>query len=288
MTRIYDQTAAPSEFMENIAFNDQLPYIVQRKTYLLDDIVPLHCARTIEILACSGLSGTIMINNISYPLCGNQVFVIPPYVIHSNHIYSCNGFMHQFQTDFLMLKQYIDIKSILRFNGIDVSQLAYSCPEFDKIDSLLASLIDHDNDFSICITCISQIFTILRNYCRSNAEIDVRINSNKNEIMRNIIVWTQENYSKHISLDEISKLVGYSKFHICSRFKEATGMTYIDYLNSVRISNACTYLKEGMSINDACHSCGFNNVSYFIQVFKKIHGMTPRTFIKNYNTTIIN
>ena len=94
--------------MEDLSFNDNIPYIVQKKTYQVEDIVPLHCARTIEVLACDGLIGEMTINNVHCPFIGKQVFVIPPYVIHANNIHPCAGVMYQFQSDFDALRSYID------------------------------------------------------------------------------------------------------------------------------------------------------------------------------------
>ena len=54
-----------------------------------------------------------------------------------------------------------------------------------------------------------------------------------------------------------------------------TGTTYKNYLNSVRMSNACLLLQEGLSVQEVCLKCGFENVSYFVQVFKKLQRLTP-------------
>ena len=70
-------------------------------------------------------------------------------------------------------------------------------------------------------------------------------------------------------------MTGYSKYHFCSRFKSLTGMTYLNYLNSVRVRRACLLLQQGESVQAVCRATGFENVSYFIQMFKKIRHVTP-------------
>ena len=42
-------------------------------------------------------------------------------------------------------------------------------------------------------------------------------------------------------------------------------------------------LEENRSITDVCYSCGFNDLSYFIHVFKKYKGMSPKAYVKKIN-----
>lgn len=267
--------------MEDLSFNDNIPYIVQKKTYQVEDIVPLHCARTIEVLACDGLIGEMTINNVHCPFSGKQVFVIPPYVIHANNIHPCAGVMYQFQSDFDALRSYIDIRAILHFDNIHISELSHQIPEYERISMLISRLIEKDDDFPQCITLVSELFNTLRKYRSIPTQQESRLNITKNEIMRDTIVWTQEHFAEKITLDKVAKRSGYSKFHFCSRFKESTGMTYIDFLNSVRVSNSCNYLRENFTVFEAGRRCGFNTASYFTQVFHNIHGVTPKEYQNN-------
>ena len=59
-------------------------------------------------------------------------------------------------------------------------------------------------------------------------------------------------------------------------------MTYIQYLNQVRISNAVRLLVSGESTTATAFECGFTNASYFIEVFKKAHGCTPKEYVMRY------
>lgn len=57
-----------------------------------------------------------------------------------------------------------------------------------------------------------------------------------------------------------------------------SGITYIDYINHLRISNACRMLSRGDTLSKVCAECGFGNQSYFIRLFSKIMGMTPAKY----------
>ena len=93
-----------------------------------------------------------------------------------------------------------------------------------------------------------------------------------------MIRWTNENFARKITIDEVASMTGYSKYHFCSRFKSLTGMTYLNYLNSVRVRRACLLLQQGESVQAVCRATGFENVSYFIQMFKKIRHVTPHQY----------
>jgi len=115
----------------------------------------------------------------------------------------------------------------------------------------------------------------------STAEEDItKAISSKDDELREIINWTEQNFTRRISLDEVSGEFGYTKHYFCQKFKKATGITYLTYLNNLRISHACRLLKAGKSIGDTCDECGFEDMSYFIQLFKKITGITPKKYIK--------
>lgn len=76
-------------------------------------------------------------------------------------------------------------------------------------------------------------------------------------------------------------LIAQSKTHMTRRFKEYTGFAPHEYLTQIRIYNAKYLLKAtDLSIEDISRQTGFSDSVYFIQVFKKIEGITPSKFRK--------
>ena len=108
----------------------------------------------------------------------------------------------------------------------------------------------------------------------------MQVNStNENQIIRRTIDWVDKNYSSAIYLEDIATELGYSKFYFCSLFKKYTGTTFRSYLNQVRITKAKRLLcLENISITDIAIRCGFENISYFTQVFRKYTSFTPKEF----------
>ena len=73
-----------------------------------------------------------------------------------------------------------------------------------------------------------------------------------------------------------------NKAAFCRYFKQQTNKTFIEVLNEIRIQSASRLLIESANdINQIAYACGFQDVSYFNQVFKSIKGINPTTFRKN-------
>lgn len=268
----------PNGFEEQLAFSPQMPYTVRIKEFDGEDIVPLHYAETIEILLCENLCGEIVIDNRHYRLGGQQLFVIPPYTVHANTIRPGDGRMFVFKINFREMDRYLNAAAILALGGCRIEQLAYFCPEYAAVRAIVDGLIAHDGDLAQCLVYIAQLFSVLSRHTDETRSADAAHSRFKSSSLQELIRWTDENYARRISIEEVAAMTGYSKYHFCSRFKAQTGMTYLNYLNSVRVSHACLMLRNGEPVNAVCRSCGFENVSYFIQVFKRIRHATPRQY----------
>lgn len=92
------------------------------------------------------------------------------------------------------------------------------------------------------------------------------------------------NFSSNIMLDEISSKAFISKFHFIRLFKNYYGRTPNRYLSEVRIKEAKNLLQKGMQAKDVCTDVGFESVTSFTGLFKKMTGSTPILFQKKYQT----
>ncbi len=275
MQCVYFGSEVPDGFEEQIVFTAQMPYVINIKKFPEEDIVPLHYAETIELLLCDRLCGEIVIDNQRYPLEGQQLFVIPPYTVHANNIRPGTGTMYVFKICFHEMDRYINLANFLELRGTSLGQLRYLCPEYPAVRAVVEGLMDRDGDLMQCLPLILQLFMVLSRHVeaqRSGADGHTRL---KSASLQELIRWTNENFNRKITIEEVAAMTGYSKFHFCSRFKSLTGMTYMNYLNSVRISRACLMLRNGDAVQTVGRSCGFENISHFIQIFKRTRHMTP-------------
>ena len=64
-------------------------------------------------------------------------------------------------------------------------------------------------------------------------------------------------------------------------FKTKTKKSFVEYLNEIRVSNACKLLLETeMGISEIAYACGYKTASNFNQLFKKLTGTTPKEYRK--------
>ena len=88
--------------------------------------------------------------------------------------------------------------------------------------------------------------------------------------------YINKNYNEMITLEEVSSLLGFNESYFCRMFKLATGTTFTEYLNFVRICKAEKLLSESdASILDIATAVGFSSVSYFNRIFKKYKSCSP-------------
>ena len=105
---------------------------------------------------------------------------------------------------------------------------------------------------------------------------------NKNVVkLKTVLQFIRQNFDKEITLDAMADAVGFSTKYFCNFFKNMTGKTPVGYLNMYRIEKACKkLLTTDMPITQIAYTCGFNDLSYFIKIFKQIKNCTPKQFRK--------
>jgi AraC-like DNA-binding protein len=82
-------------------------------------------------------------------------------------------------------------------------------------------------------------------------------------------------YADPIDLDNIADEAYFSKFHFIRMFKNIYRRTPHQYLIFVRIEKAKELLKTGMAVSDVCYAVGFESLSSFCGLFKRMTGTTP-------------
>jgi AraC-like DNA-binding protein len=99
--------------------------------------------------------------------------------------------------------------------------------------------------------------------------------------MNEILQFTfRESYRK-IYIHEVADVANLSTEAFCRYFKMRTRKTYTNFLNEVRISNACKLIiQKDLSIQEICWQAGFSNLSNFNRIFRKVTGKTPTTYLR--------
>lgn len=88
--------------------------------------------------------------------------------------------------------------------------------------------------------------------------------------------YIQERYTEELSLGRVAKAVHASSFYFCKMFKKATGLNFTEYVSRVRIEKARNLLlNPNLRISEIAFEVGFQSLTHFNRVFKRIVGQSP-------------
>ena len=111
--------------------------------------------------------------------------------------------------------------------------------------------------------------------------LELMATSTEYELLASVIAC--QNFATSIRLEEVSTLVGLTPTAFCRYFKERTKKTFVEYLNEMRIGYSKKLLLENkMRTSTISGEVGFPNLSNFISQFKKVTGMSPSQFQKQF------
>lgn len=160
--------------------------------------------------------------------------------------------------------------TIIKEHGIDV--------EIEKLLQLTTNLNEINEILSVCklIEILGKLRTVIL-YDLSQGGIEIR----ENLLINDIIAYINQNFSRDISLDEISKEFYRDKYYISHLFKEEVGVTLWNYVIFRRLTAFNDLIRTNMPIEEACFRVGFQNYSNFFKLYKKHMQMTPAQFKKS-------
>ena len=111
----------------------------------------------------------------------------------------------------------------------------------------------------------------------------------QNDRLSTVFKYVKENCREDISLSTISGIANLAPQSFCRLFKKKVKKNFIQYLNEVRVSNACKLLMESdLSAAEIAYECGYKTVSNFNKLFKKITGVAPKEYKKSTSPAMEN
>lgn len=109
------------------------------------------------------------------------------------------------------------------------------------------------------------------------------VNSSDFDRFDKVYQYMMKNFRQPIRLEEVASLVGLTPNAFCRYFRERTQKTFVQYLNDIRIGHAKKLLIEGrLKISTLSMEAGFNNLSNFIELFKRSAHMSPSEYQKKF------
>lgn len=102
--------------------------------------------------------------------------------------------------------------------------------------------------------------------------------------IRKVMSYVEEHYKENISLQDVSDLLGISKEYFCRFFKKNMGISFLQYLNEVRLSHIYQGLMDtDLPVAELMEENGFSNQKLFNRSFKELYGCTPSSVRKTFD-----
>lgn len=112
----------------------------------------------------------------------------------------------------------------------------------------------------------------------SNSLLDA-LSFSKNDLIDKALKIINKEYMKGLTLEDLAKKLHLSKNYLCSLFKEETGFTFCQYLNTLKTNKAKKLLTEDKkTLEYISYECGFSSQAHFTMTFKKYTGKTPKEY----------
>jgi AraC-like DNA-binding protein/ligand-binding sensor protein len=194
------------------------------------------------------------------------VDVYLPISIRGNHIATLS--IGQFLTSKPTKKRFETIKKNIKDYEIDLKELEDAFMKTRVISK--KNIINYTELINLIVSYIFEV----------EDKIIFLKSSNFSPIVSRGISYIEKNFQGKIYVKDVADFACVSKYYFEHIFKKETGVTFVDYLNVYRVSQAKQKLVErGISI--VCFEAGFNSLSHFYKIFKRYTGTSPKGYKHN-------
>ena len=246
---------------------------------------PLHWHEEIELLYQLNGRSDIQIDGEKYQIQNKLLTVIDSRQVHSIHTYSDTSMFICVHISKKLIEKYIPDIDLYRIYCIPDDIPDSQFPEYlsvcRQMEALLRLYITDKPAWQmesegIILQVLAQL---IRHFSRKSAPDEIGLSSadrtSFNRI-RDVITYVEEHFREPISLQDIAGHLGLGREYFCRFFKKNMGMSFLRYLNEVRISHVYRDLEQtDAPIAEIAEKNGFLNQKLFNRTFREVYGCTP-------------
>ena len=249
---------------------------------------PLHHHSMAELYVCLGGSATDEVDGTENTVLPGDVYVHPKDVMHKQR--NMTDFRCcVFQFDMERLKKRADLLELSKNPGFitlfdeDIKEKRSKANMFVDANTIrfveqTADIMKSEENSDILDILFVSLVSVICSKCRR------RVGGDKSNINGNISAvasYIEKNYGENITLQILSEMSHYSRRHFTRLFCEAYGESPMEYLDRVRIKNACDLLiMTRYSIIQISEMCGFEDNNLFSRHFRVRIGVSPSAYRK--------
>jgi len=158
----------------------------------------------------------------------------------------------------------------------------YNTPEIAEVVNKLLRVISEPNpmkDIFVDLT-FKELFVKI---FQSQSILSLDFGKSQNSILVHLKEFIKKNISEKITLELLQKVSNMSKISLTRMFKRELGISPMEYVIRERLNKAKQLLQLTKSVKESCFASGFNDVNYFVRLFKSREGVTPGMYMSRVN-----
>lgn len=256
-----------------------------------------HYHEELELVYFAAGEGTQFIgDNISRFKSGDVVLIgsnLPHYWRFDQDYFLANGksadiYVIHFNPHFLG-QQFLDVpenRELKKLISNSSRGLQITLPNINNVINLIEKTVETERNKRL-LYLLEALFEISshNNELPAIASMGFKYNylSEEQDQIQNIYNYTLNHYKRKITLAEIADVAKVSPNTFCKFFKSRSKKNYTDFVNEIRVGQACKLLIENkFRINEVCFESGFNNFASFHKCFKKVTGKSPLQYQRSF------
>jgi AraC-like DNA-binding protein len=111
------------------------------------------------------------------------------------------------------------------------------------------------------------------------SQIAIRLNEREPYRVRVARTFISSHRADDINLADVAQATHVSTFYLCKIFKKATGLTFVEYRNRLRVESAKKMLlNPNLTVSEIAYTVGFQSLTQFNRLFRRVVGMAPTRF----------
>ena len=243
-----------------------------------------HDHSAVEILLTLEGMVTYTIEDKIYQVRKGEILIVPPDTLHSLSMgEGSSRYLFLFESDAIMAMR--DLKAMASYfhkpfhlrDGSDahvrIRELLLRAREaYEKREMMWNTM---------CYSCILRVYATLGQ--RYLSGIKPRTGDNMrnmdSEVINAVMTYINNHYREELSLEDVARFAGFSRYYFSRSFKRQTGYSFKDYLCQKRLQVAVDLLiRTDKSMKDVALESGFGSVATFNRVFREKKGCTPTQF----------
>lgn len=102
-------------------------------------------------------------------------------------------------------------------------------------------------------------------------------------VTKDVISYIDFHYNEDLTLSLFAEMFNISKTYLSNLFKKETGITLTEFIHQTRMRKAIILLNSStLPITAIATACGYNDINYFIRIFKRTYGLSPKQYQKAF------